>query len=103
VLAQLKKRDQASADEDEDEEMDEDADSMLDSSDDSDDSSDATSSRRKRAPSPSAASTTATNMELSPEFLKRKFPMIFTENPVDPKILVTTSINSSLHKVSLGC
>jgi ribosome production factor 1 len=63
VLAQLKKRDQAT-DPDDDKETDEEADSMLGSDDEFDDESDdesgASSSRRQRAPSPSAASTTAT-------------------------------------------
>jgi ribosome production factor 1 len=36
-------------------------------------------------------------MELSPEFLKQKFPQLFDPQP-EPKILITTSINSSLHK-----
>jgi ribosome production factor 1 len=102
VLAKLKKleREGASGDEEEDD----DADSMLDTDsdlDDSDDDSDASSSRKrptKRAASPTAsvATTAATNLELSPEFLKQKFPQLF--DPVEePKILVTTSINSILH------
>jgi ribosome production factor 1 len=84
VLAKLKKRDQEAATGDDDEEaMDEDADSMLDSSDESDDDdSDASSRRKQRAPSPSAASTTATNMNLSPEFLKKKFPQLFPPSAV---------------------
>jgi ribosome production factor 1 len=100
VLAQLKKRDQAAVPND-DMEMDEEADSMLDSDEESDDESDASSSRRQRAPSPSAASTSATNMNLSPEFLMKKFPQLFPDSdvpPVSPRILVTTSIASSLHK-----
>ena len=109
LLEKLKKRDGKAGDEDEDEEMNDDADSMLDSlsdndNDEDDDASDASSTAPtkpfttapKRASSPSAAST-ATNMDLSPDFLKQKFPAVF--NPPDiPKILVTTSINSILHK-----
>jgi ribosome production factor 1 len=102
TLAKLKKLEQESGDED----MDHEADSMLDSdselddasdSDDSDDS-DATSKKQpaKRAPSPSATST-GTNLELSPEFLKQKFPQLFSPHP-EPKVLITTSINSTLHK-----
>jgi ribosome production factor 1 len=80
VLAKLKKLEEEKADNDSDEEMDEDADSMLDSDEELEDSaSDSDSdaaSRKKRASSPSAsvATTNATNMELSPEFLKTKFP-----------------------------
>ncbi|EOA89123.1 uncharacterized protein SETTUDRAFT_104947 [Exserohilum turcica Et28A] len=107
TLAKLKKRDQAVQDADSDAGDDSDeADSMLDDSqseadsDDSDmDSSDDAASSRptKRAPSPSATSTT-TNLDLSPEFLKQKFPAIFNPPAQDPQILITTSINSSLHK-----
>ncbi|KAA8625777.1 ribosome production factor 1 [Pyrenophora tritici-repentis] len=35
---------------------------------------------------------------LSPEFLKQKFPSIFNPPEQDPQILITTSINSTLHK-----
>tara|TARA_R110002003_G_scaffold48_50_gene4316 strand:+ start:3915 stop:5210 length:1296 start_codon:yes stop_codon:yes gene_type:complete len=104
VLAKLKKLEKEGANSDS--EPDDDADSMLDASsdDDSDDASDSNSDSstaprpKKRAASPSGsiATTTATNLELSPEFLKQKFPQLF--NPVaEPKILITTSINSSLH------
>lgn len=115
VLAKLKKRDQEEAESEQDED-DEDADSMLDSDSELDDEDDedsqsqlgsdsdsesAPSSRKKagapnRAASPSATST-ATNLELSPEFLKQKFPQLF-EPASEPKILITTSINSTLHK-----
>ncbi|KZM19468.1 Ribosome production factor 1 [Ascochyta rabiei] len=109
TLAKLKKRDQeqeAGSDDDDEEEEDEeeDADSMLDSENEDGDSFDSDDSEimkpsTKRAPSPdpSVATTAATNMELSPEFLKQKFPQLFDPQP-EPKILVTTSINSSLHK-----
>ena len=106
TLAKLKKRDQEQED-GSDEEEDEDADSMLDSDNSDDDDDDAFDSddssvskpQKKRAasPDPSIATTTATNMELSPEFLKQKFPQLFDPQP-EPKILITTSINSSLHK-----
>lgn len=103
VLAKLKKLEREGASEDE-EEQDDDADSMLDADSDLDDSasdSDTSSSQKrptKRAASPSesVATTTATNLELSPEFLKQKFPQLFDPSP-EPKILVTTSINSTLH------
>lgn len=87
---------------------DDDLDSMLDSA--SDDNADASgentkgkrdaaskSERRPRALSP-AASTTSTNLDLTPEALVAKFPTLFqTENPPVPKILVTTSLNSTLY------
>lgn len=106
TLAKLKKLEQEGASDDEDESQDDDADSMLDGDSqledsDEDSDSDASSSRKrppKRASSPAAsvATTTATNLELSPEFLKQKFPQLFDPAP-EPKILVTTSINSNLH------
>lgn len=105
TLAKLKKLEQEGASDDE-ESQDDDADSMLDGDSEDEDSdvdsdSDASSSRKrpaKRASSPAAsvATTTATNLELSPEFLKQKFPQLFDPAP-EPKILVTTSINSTLH------
>lgn len=103
VLAKLKKAEKKG--DDDDEEMDDDADSMLQSDselEDSDLDSDSATSRKKksgaraRSTSPGATST-GTNLELSPEFLKQKFPQLFDPVP-EPKILVTTSINSTLHK-----
>jgi ribosome production factor 1 len=98
TLAKLKKRDEAKNDGDDDDDSASDADSMLDSENDSFDSDEELrKSKRATSPTPSAATTSATNLELSPEFLKQKFPQLFA--PVDePKILVTTSLNSSLHK-----
>jgi ribosome production factor 1 len=105
VLAKLKKLEREGAnddgDDDDDAEFDSDADSMLDAEDselDSDSDSDATSRKKKRAASPSesVATTNATNLELSPEFLKQKFPQLFAPAPV-PKVLITTSLNSTLH------
>jgi ribosome production factor 1 len=102
VLAKLKARDEAATDDEEvDEEMDdvtdEDADSMLDSDSDDSDSDAAPSRKRKRDSSPSVTSTAAT--QLNPDFLKKKFPQLFSENPVtEPRILITTSINASIHK-----
>lgn len=98
VLAKLKKAEQKG---DGDEEMDEDLDSMLESDSELQDSeidSDSASARpRKLVRDASPTTSTATNLELSPEFLKQKFPQLFS--PVDePKILITTSINSTLHK-----
>ena len=51
----------------------------------------------QRATSPTR-STTSTNLNLAPEALAAKFPTLFaTESPPDPKILITTSLNSTLH------
>ncbi|KAF2866552.1 anticodon-binding protein [Massariosphaeria phaeospora] len=102
VLAQLKKRDEEENVEDDE---DDDADSMLESESEGEDggseSGSETPSKPKRKPdaatrAPSPPMSTATNLELSPEFLKQKFPSLF-ETPKEPKILITTSLNSTLH------
>jgi ribosome production factor 1 len=50
-----------------------------------------------RATSPTR-STTSTNLNIAPEALAAKFPTLFsTDPPEEPKILITTSINSTLH------
>ncbi|CAE7007866.1 hypothetical protein PTNB85_01285 [Pyrenophora teres f. teres] len=106
ILAKLKKRDQETVGGNDDDSMSDEADSMLDASEsepsldsdmDSDLDSTAPSKTKNRASSPSATST-ATNLELSPEFLKQKFPSIFSPPEQEPQILITTSINSTLHK-----
>jgi ribosome production factor 1 len=99
------------ADENDRDEEEEDRDSMIDpSSDDDDDDGieeppDDTTSRppkglrtaTERATSPTK-STTSTNLNLAPEALAAKFPSLFsTDSLTDPKILITTSINSTLH------
>ncbi|KAI9893076.1 MAG: hypothetical protein M1814_000623 [Vezdaea aestivalis] len=74
-----------------------DLDSILDSVESSDENEDEAPQRRDRAPSP-APSTTSTNLTLTPEALASKFPMLFTsDTPPAPKILITTSLNSSLY------
>ncbi|MCJ1478674.1 hypothetical protein MMC13_007355 [Lambiella insularis] len=51
----------------------------------------------ERATSP-VHSTTSTNLDLTPEALAARFPSLFSmEAPRTPKILITTSINSTLH------
>ncbi|MCJ1405079.1 hypothetical protein MMC11_008305 [Xylographa trunciseda] len=51
----------------------------------------------ERATSP-VHSTTSTNLDLTPEALAARFPSLFSmESPPIPKILITTSINSTLH------
>jgi len=85
--------------EDSDKEMeDDDADSMLDS--DSEFGSDEgrfnqqASMRREASPVPSSASA---RLDLTPDALAEKFPTLFKPAGV-PKVLVTTSINSTLHE-----
>lgn len=80
-----------------------DADSMIDSASDTDPApskpSQAASHRTAtgRATSP-VQSTTSTNLDLTPAALAARFPTLFsTSPPPTPKILVTTSINSTLH------
>lgn len=57
-------------------------------------------SSRPRALSPTR-STTSTNLSLAPAALAAKFPSLFPSSdappPLPPKILITTSINSTLH------
>ncbi|KAL2823995.1 anticodon-binding protein [Aspergillus cavernicola] len=92
------------------EEEDDDLDSMLASDDEVDDDEDKESKKdaRGRKPSsiPSATeratspsqSTRSTNLNLAPEALAAKFPSLFSpEAQRPPKILITTSLNSTLH------
>lgn len=60
----------------------------------------ATTRSSARASSPPARSTTSTNLSLAPAALSKKFPSLFLgpdEQPPIPQILITTSINSTLH------
>jgi ribosome production factor 1 len=89
----------------------EDRDSMIDPfSDDEEDGGpldqDANARQPKVPPTPTATeratsptqSTTSTNLNLAPEALAARFPSLFSADPPpNPKILITTSINSSLH------
>jgi ribosome production factor 1 len=85
--------------------IEDDVDSMLDSASEGEEDLDGTSvggsRRRPRAASnaPSLApSTTSTNLDLTPDSLALKFPTLFSDDPPPvPKILLTTSINSTLH------
>lgn len=55
-------------------------------------------SATERATSPTR-STRSTNLDLAPDALAAKFPSLFsTEPPPTPKILITTSLNSTLHE-----
>nr|KMM67250.1 ribosome production factor 1 [Coccidioides posadasii RMSCC 3488] len=54
-------------------------------------------SATERATSPTQ-STRSTNLDLAPDALAAKFPSLFpNEAPPTPKILITTSLNSTLH------
>ena len=83
----------------------EERDSMIDSASE-DDAAEATrkvQAAKKRTPTERATSpvpsTTSTNLDLTPEALAAKFPTLFsTDAPPVPKILITTSLNSTLHK-----
>ncbi|OAX79421.1 hypothetical protein ACJ72_06259 [Emergomyces africanus] len=92
--------------EDEDDEVD----SMIASDSDEDDADEKPQEQRstrsgksklpsatERATSPTQSSR-STNLDLAPDALAAKFPSLFTkEPPPTPKILITTSINSTLH------
>lgn len=48
-----------------------------------------------------ALSTTSTNLDLTPSFLALKFPMLFADEiRPEPKVLVTTSLNATIHNES---
>jgi ribosome production factor 1 len=105
LMAKIKQRDEAEGEDNKaEEEQDDEVDSMVDfdSEDEDEDGSDsdAAPSKRKKPQPPiretSPPGSTATNLDLSPEFLKQKFPALFAPAP-EPKVLVTTSINSTLH------
>lgn len=84
--------------------QDEDNDSMIDSSSDveADKQAKADSRARERSATERATSptrsTASTNFDLTPEALAARFPTLFSSGPPPiPKILITTSLNSTLH------
>lgn len=80
---------------------DDDHDSMLDTDSEDDEEAAMEKQLQKRAKRQSsvAPSTTSTNLDLTPSSLALKFPSLFTDIPLpEPKILVTTSLNSTLHE-----
>lgn len=84
----------------EEEDDDDDADSMLNSESEDEDEDAAAKKSMKQRPraSSNAPSTTSTNLDLTPTSLALKFPTLFSDiPPPTPKILLTTSINSTLH------
>lgn len=100
---QAEEEEQASLDADmPDADDDDDNDSMLDSEDEDDEARQAAleKQREKRAKRDNsiAPSTTSTNLDLTPSSLALKFPTLFSDIPApDPKVLVTTSLNSTIH------
>ena len=118
-VERLKKRkleddgqDQAKSDDDDSVILDDsgtDRDSMIDPASDSEsESNEGTEAANpkqqptKRTPTERATSpihsTTSTNLDLTPETLALKFPTLFSQDPPPtPKILITTSLNSTLH------
>ncbi|KAI5459964.1 anticodon-binding protein [Mariannaea sp. PMI_226] len=84
------------------EDDDDDVDSMLDSDEEGDEAHQAAlekkRERRARRDNSIAPSTTSTNLDLTPSSLAVKFPTLFSDLPPPmPKILITTSLNSTIH------
>lgn len=87
--------------------VDEDHDSMMDSASDSEPAEPAPIHQKRshkqrtateRATSP-IHSTTSTNLDLNPEMLAARFPSLFSRDVTkEPKTLITTSLNSTLHQ-----
>ena len=76
-------------------------DSMIDPSSESESDSDSDATKKQKAPPRASSpipSTTSTNLDLAPETLALRFPSLFKPDPdVLPKILITTTLNSTLH------
>ena len=101
-LAEAEAEEEAALDEGmPDAEDDDDNDSMLDSEEEDEERKQAALERQreKRSRRDSVApSTTSTNLDLTPSSLTLKFPTLFSDIPApDPKILVTTSLNATIH------
>ena len=88
----------------EDRDHDEDKDSMIDTDSDlsareetaPSSKSSRTRTATERATSPDH-STTSTNLELTPSALAARFPTLFASSLLPPKVLITSSLNSTLH------
>ncbi|QDS70360.1 hypothetical protein FKW77_009034 [Venturia effusa] len=80
------------------------ADSMLGDSDEEEESAFKKPSipMRPRAGSTAASVASTARTDLTPEAIAAKFPTLFAEQTDNPKVLITTSINSTLHKVWLS-
>ncbi|ETS85719.1 hypothetical protein PFICI_03744 [Pestalotiopsis fici W106-1] len=88
--------------EDDEEAHDDDVDSMLGSEDEEDDDEDSEAAAQARArrairEDSMAPSTTSTNLDLTPQTLIDRFPTLF-EAPPEPKVLVTTDLNATIHE-----
>lgn len=57
---------------------------------------------RPRCGSIAASVASTARTDLTPEAIAAKFPTLFAEQSDNPKVLITTSINSTLHKVCLS-
>lgn len=98
-IAAAEAAEQEAAENSEDEGHDSDRDSMLDEDEEAEEDVEekkAAAASKKRAAS--FAGSTCTNLDLTPDSLALKFPQLFGDGPLpEPKVLVTTSINSTLH------
>ncbi|GAB7352730.1 hypothetical protein MBLNU459_g3084t1 [Dothideomycetes sp. NU459] len=83
---------------------DDDLDSMLDEDSADEDAAGSEKATKKAAKQPapsvkdaSPTPSTATNLNLTPDALASKFPTLFEPATQEPKVLITTSLNSTLH------
>lgn len=79
---------------------DDDVDSMLDSESDEEEEEEESDPRAPEdSPdrAPSEAPSTATDINLTPEALIQRFPTLFNAADREPKVLITTSINATIH------
>lgn len=83
--------------EDEEDEVDSMLDSESENEDEAEDQDGNDPPDRADSEAPSAATTIATDLNLTPEALIQRFPAFFANQDKDPKVLVTTSINSPCH------
>ena len=78
-----------------------DVDSMLGSDSEEEDHADEgnleTEERDSPDRAPSEAPSSATDLNLTPEVLMQRFPSLFNPPEKDPRVLITTSINATLH------
>lgn len=106
----ISEQDDSDSQEEEKDDQDDEIDSMIMTDSEDDDDEDSKAKKKKEAGSrksslPTATeratsptlSTKSTNLNLAPEALAAKFPTLFTNDFPTPKILITTSINSTLH------
>lgn len=88
---------------DENDKDDDDADSMLDEDSGNEDEDKAKKSAKSPVeakpvePTTTTTTSTATDMDSTPESLQARFPTLFEDMTKEPKVLLTTSINSKLH------